>query len=69
MLAALKDYFAMGTPLPDENMEEVSNASVGVNKCKACGCEKDVGKLQANAVKWVSLNSTPIPLGPVDYNR
>lgn len=69
MLAALKDYFAMGTPLPEENMEEVSNASIGVNKCKACGCEKDVGKLQANAVRWVSLNSTPIPLGPVDYNR
>lgn len=69
MLAALKDYFAMGTPLPDENMEEVSNASIGVNKCKACGCEKAVGILQANAVRWVSLNSTPIALGPVEYNR
>ena len=69
MLAALKDYFAMGTPLPEENMAEVRNASLGINKCKACGCENDVCKLQVSAVRWVSLNSTPIPLGSVDYNR
>ena len=69
LTGALKDYFAMGTPLPEENMAEVRNASLGINKCKACGCENDVCKLQVSAVRWVSLNSTPIPLGSVDYNR
>lgn len=69
MLAALKDYFAMGTPLSEDQMEEVSDASLGINKCKACGCEKAVGKLQEMAVIWVSINSNPIPLESAEYNR
>ena len=69
MMVALKDYFVIGNPLTESDIDEVQSASLRINNSKACGCEKDVRKLQELAVKWVSLNSESVKLGRVGYNR
>ena len=69
MLTALVEYFCQGRSLENADLEIIQKVSKRINKCKACGCEEDVGILKAMAVKWVSLNSNPIPLGGVNYNR
>ena len=69
MLDALKEYFEMGSPLAGADMDRLKEATVMINKSKACGCESDVGVIQELAVKWVSENSDPIRLGSVSYDR
>ena len=69
MLDALKEYFDMGSPLAGADMDRLKEATVRINKSKACGCESDVGVIQELAVKWVSENSDPIRLGSVSYDR
>ena len=70
MLKALQEYFAMGTPLDSTDMEQVGKSAKAIDRF-AIG-EKDEGDVQAlqnMAVKWVSLNSTPLPLEKVSYRR
>ncbi len=69
MLDALKEYFGMGNPLAESDMDKLKEAILRINKSKACGCESDVGVIQKLAVKWVSENSDPITLGNVIYKR
>lgn len=69
MLSSLEEFLSHETSLGKDDLDSVKEASLNINNCKACGCEKDVAILQKMAVKWVSLNSTPIQLEEVPYNR
>ena len=70
MLKALQEYFGMGTPLDSTDMEQVGKSAKAIDRFSIG--EKDEGDVQAlqnMAVKWVSLNSTPLPLEKVSYRR
>lgn len=69
MLKALEKYFRMGTPLEDSDIEKVKNAALEIDSNKGCCSEEAVELLEEMAVKWVSLNSNPIPLGRASYKR
>lgn len=70
MLEALTTYFLHGNALSGEEMEDAGHAIHEIDRCRgACGCQKEIDQLAGLAVKWVSQNPEPVPLGKVPYNR
>ncbi|MCQ2975500.1 MAG: hypothetical protein MJ211_11925 [Bacteroidales bacterium] len=49
------------------DIEKASNAITCISDSNGCCCENDTEVLMALAVKWVSFNSSPIPLGNLTY--
>ena len=70
MLKALQEYFGMGTSLDSADMEQVGKSAKAINQFElGKKDEGDVRVLQNMAVKWVSINTTPILLEKVSYKR
>ena len=70
MLKALQEYFGMGTPLDSTDIEQVVKSAKAINQFElGKKDEGDVRVLQNMAVKWVSINTTPILLEKVSYKR
>ena len=67
MLYWIFRYLSMGTPLENADIEKASNAITNISDSNGCSCENDTEVLMALAVKWVSFNSSPIPLGNLTY--
>jgi len=64
MADALLDYFAAGTPLPEDKKASARDVIAQVKRKGG-----DTAILFQLAVDWVALNPTPIPLGKVGYRR
>ena len=64
----LMAHLRKGTTLEASDIDKAGTAVTAISDSRGCCCEKDAETLQELAVKWVSLNSTPIPLGDVLYN-
>lgn len=64
----LMAHLRKGTTLEASDIDKAGAAVTAISDSRGCCCEKDAETLQELAVKWVSLNSTPIPLGDVLYN-
>jgi hypothetical protein len=69
MLLALPSYLRQGQALSETDLNGAEAACSAIRSMKGCGGETEVRALQELAVKWVSLNSDPIPLGTVNYKR
>ena len=69
MLRALTEYLTQGQPLSETDLNDAENACSGINNTKGRGSENEVRLLQELAVKWVTSNTDPIPLGEVSYKR
>lgn len=73
MLEALTQYFLRGNALSGDELEEVQNAIIEINRFKAApgymGCQKHIDRLIELAVKWVKQNPEPILLDKVVYKR
>ncbi|MHC6202478.1 ankyrin repeat domain-containing protein [Breznakiellaceae bacterium SP9] len=66
MLAALVEYFGMGTPLvPDEREEAVKIAKL----LRGGNGDEEPERLMELAVHWVQANPNPILLDKTDYSR
>ncbi|MGO2097612.1 MAG: hypothetical protein ACTH2J_10575 [Candidatus Microbacterium stercoravium] len=67
MVDSLSDLFGRGIPLPDDALQDASTGVARVRKARPH--DDDTGALAKQAVDWVALNPTPIPLGAVLYER
>ncbi|MEV7971986.1 ankyrin repeat domain-containing protein [Cellulomonas sp. NPDC089187] len=67
MREALPRYAAMGTPLADEQIEEL--ARLGAIPAADLGTGDELDRMCALAVAWVERNSQPIPTPERTYRR
>lgn len=66
MLAnAFLQYLQMGNPLAPTEYKELERICRSIRRAD----EAELDRMSELAVKWVSLNTDPIPVGKVDYTR